>query len=589
MKWNLTNYYKTYEDFKVELENAKKLVSTLGEYKGKLNDKEKFNEYFSNQLIILERYEKLYLYAECSIDLDRKNTKALSDMQEVMFMFQQMGIETSFENSEILSLDEKYVYNCLNEYPNLKQFKYSFENLFRQKEHTPSAKEQRIIANYEALANNASETYSSLCDGDVKEHNITLDNNEVVNVCDANWTKLIGDSKSIDERKRIFDAEFSRFDEHKNTLASIYNSVLQADIAKAKSLGFDSSLEMYLYRNNIPTSLYHNLIEIAHKAAPFVKEYIDLRRKTLGLDEYHTYDRFLDLVESENERNYTYEEAKNLFFDSIEKYPIEFKEFAKEALKDGYVDVYPSVGKRSGAYSNSTPKTHPCILLNFTGNLDSCFTLAHEAGHSIHSLFSSKYQPVATESYTIFVAEIASTFNEHNLLDYLLTKGALSKNEKIKLTQNALDDIMGTFIRQTLFAEYEFIAHDKAEKGEPITEETLSNIMIDLYKEYYGLDINKEVYKKYVWAYIHHFFPSPFYVYQYATSFSASLAIYQKVKNNEPNAFTNYLELLKSGGSDYPINLVKKAGVDFTKIDALESVVKRFEDLLNELKGALND
>ena len=204
-------------------------------------------------------------------------------------------------------------------------------------------------------------------------------------------------------------------------------------------------------------------------------------------------------------------------------------------------------------------------------------------------MFSQKYQPLETESYTIFVAEIASTFNEHNLLDYLLNKGTLSKNEKINLIQNAIDSIMSTFYRQTLFAEYEYIAHTKAEKGEPITSESLSNIMLDLYNAYYGLDLNDEVYKKYVWAYIPHFFHSPYYVYQYATSFSASLAIYEKVKNNEPNAFENYKEMLKSGGSDYPINIVKKAGVDFTKLDAIEGVVTRYGELLEELKKALSE
>ncbi len=249
----------------------------------------------------------------------------------------------------------------------------------------------------------------------------------------------------------------------------------------------------------------------------------------------------------------------------------------------------PQPGKRGGAYSNSTANTHPCILLNFNGTLDACFTLAHEAGHSTHSLFSNKYQPTVTQGYTIFVAEIASTFNEHNLLDYLLNSGTLSNNVKIKLIQNALDGILSTFYRQTLFAEYEYLAHTMAEKGEPITEESLSNIMIKLYKEYYGIDINKEVYKKYVWAYIPHFFNSPYYVYQYATSYSASLAIYDKVKNKEENAFENYLSLLKSGGSDYPIELVKKAGVDLTKTDALKAVVKRFDELLKELEVLLNE
>ncbi len=589
MKWDLTNYYKTYEDFREELKKANELVDSLKAYEGKLNDPSCFKEYFDKQIYLTENYYKLYLYAECKMDLDRRVQEGIKDMQEVSFLFNKLGENTSFESSEILSLDEAYIDKMLEENDELKQFRYSFDNLYRRKAHTLSKEGEGVIAAYQALSNAGCDTYDSLSSGDIKEHVIKLDNGEDVNVCDANWTKLIGDSKNEEERKRIFEAEFKRFDYNKNTYAAIYNSVLQADIALAKARGFDSALEMHLFSNNIPVSLYHNLIKIAHDSSPIIKKYYDLKKNVLKLSKYHTYDRFLELVQNDNEKEYTYDEARNLFFDSIERFDDEFKANAHEAVKDGYVDVMPGIGKRPGAYSNNTPKVHPCILLNFNGSLDSCFTLAHEAGHSTHSLFSMNAQPVMTESYTIFVAEIASTFNEHNLLDYLLTKGTLSKNERIKLIQNAIDGILATFIRQTLFGEYEYLAHKLAEEGRAITEESLSNIMINLYKEYYGLDINDEVYKKYVWAYVGHFFHSPYYVYQYATSYAASLAIYQNVKEGKPNAFNMYKDLLKSGGSDYPINLVKKAGVDFTKTEALESVTKRLNDLVNELEKAINE
>ncbi len=588
MKWDLTNYYKTYDDFIKSLEEAKKIIEILKTYKGTLGDELKLKEYLDYQIDIVGKYEKLYLYAECAMDIDQRNTSALSDMQKVMFLFNSMSEATSFEDSEILSLGEDYILSVINKYSELKQFEFGLKNLFRQKEHTPKEEAQKVIANFSSLLRSGSDTYDSLSNGDIKEHIIKLDNGKDVNIMDANWSTLIAESKSASERKRIFEAEFERYEYNKNTYASLYKSVLNADIGLAKSRGFKSALEMHLYHNNIPLSLYHNLIEIAHKAAPTVKKYLALRKKVLGLDEYHTYDRFLDLVEDDNESKFTYEEAKELFFKSIEKFPQEFKNNAMEALKDGYVDVMPGLGKRSGAYSNSTPNTHPCILLNFTGNLDSCFTLAHEAGHSIHSLFSMA-QPTMTQSYTIFVAEIASTFNEHNLLDYLLSKGTLSKNEKIKLIQNAIDGIISTFYRQTQFAEYEYLAHKKALEGEAITEDSLSDIFIKLYDEYYGIDINKEKVKKYVWAYVSHFFHSPYYVYQYATSYSASLAIYNKVKNNEEGAFEKYINLLKSGGSDYPIELVKQAGVDFTKTDALDAVVIRLEELLEELGKAINE
>ena len=242
-------------------------------------------------------------------------------------------------------------------------------------------------------------------------------------------------------------------------------------------------------------------------------------------------------------------------------------------MRPGYVDVYPSLGKRTGAYSNGGYDHHPFILLNFQGELDDVFTLAHESGHSMHTLYSEESQPTLKQDYTIFVAEIASTFNEHNLLDYLLASGTLSHEDRIALLQKAIDEICSTFYRQTLFGHYEYEASLLAEKGEPINYQVLSSIMTRLYKQYYGIDIEEEKLKPLVWAYIPHLFYTPFYVYQYATSFTSSMLIYEKVKAKEPEAFTSYVNLLRSGGSDFPIEQVKKAGVDLTSKEPFEAVV----------------
>ena len=303
------------------------------------------------------------------------------------------------------------------------------------------------------------------------------------------------------------------------------------------------------------------------------------------MEEYHTYDRFLDLAKSEKE--YEYEEARILFFNSIKHLPEHFQEKAKDVLKDGFVDVNEQPGKRTGAYSSSMPNLHPFILLNYSKTLGDVFTVAHEAGHSIHSMYAAETQPSTLQNYTIFVAEVASTFNEHNLLDYIINESKATKNEKIALLQRAIDDILATFYRQTLFAIYELEAHKLVESSQPITSDNLSKIMIDLYQEFYGLDIVKEGVKQYVWAYIPHLFYTPFYVYQYATSFAASLKLYEEVKNNTPGAFDNYINLLKSGGSEYPVDQLKKAGVDLTKEDAFKAVVNRLGELVNELEIVL--
>jgi len=414
-----------------------------------------------------------------------------------------------------------------------------------------------------------------------------LDNGEIVTITNSNYRAYIKKSESEDERKDIFESVFSYYDAHKNTYASIYKNVLQSDFAMMKARKYHSSLESYLFADAIPVEVYHSLASVARNNTSAIKRYIELRQKYLKLSEYHTYDRFLDLAKSD--REYTYEDAKKLFFASIQNFPKSFQNKAHEVLKEGFVDVLEQEGKRTGAYSSSMPDLHPFILLNFSNTLEDVFTVAHEAGHSIHSMYSAENQPSSLQNYTIFVAEVASTFNEHNLLDHFIQGSQATKNEKIALLQRAIDDILSTFYRQTLFAIYELETHRLIENNQPITSDTLSKIMIDLYQEFYGLDIVKEEVKKYVWAYIPHLFYTPFYVYQYATSFAASLKIYEDVKNGVKGAFERYIGLLSSGGSEFPIDQLKKAGVDLTQEDAFLAVCHRLDELVSQLELVINE
>ncbi len=459
------------------------------------------------------------------------------------------------------------------------------EKLFKRQEHILDDKSESLLANFSQVQSAGRNLYSSLSVADIEGQDVMLDNNEIVTITNSNYRAFIQKSNSAEERKDIFEAVFSYYEAHKNTYASIYKAVLDADLARVKARNYNSSLESYLFDNNIPTSVYLSLTKVARENTEYVKKYIALRKEYLGLEEYHTYDRFLDLAKSDKE--YEYEEARNLFFNSIKHLPEHFQEKAKDVLKDGFVDVFEQPGKRTGAYSSSMPNLHPFILLNYSKTLGDVFTVAHEAGHSIHSMYAAETQPSTLQNYTIFVAEVASTFNEHNLLDYIINESKATKNEKIALLQRAIDDILATFYRQTLFAIYELEAHKLAETAQPITSDNLSKIMIDLYQEFYGMDITKEGVKQYVWAYIPHLFYTPFYVYQYATSFAASLKLYEEVKNNTPGAFDNYVNLLKSGGSEYPVDQLKKAGVDLTKEDAFKAVVNRLAELVNELEIVL--
>ena len=585
MKWDLTYLFKSLEDFEKGYQETEKIIEKLATYKGKLNDFSNFKEFFLLQKDFEKQGLRTYQYASLLSDLNKKNTENSARLQRVQLGFVRLQQALAFEEPELISIGKEKVMSFINQDKALEEFRFPMEKLFKRQEHILDDKSESLLANFSQVQSAGRNLYSSLSVADIEGQDVMLDSNEIVTITNSNYRAFIQKSNSAEERKDIFEAVFSYYETHKNTYASIYKAVLDADLARVKARNYNSSLESYLFDNNIPTSVYLSLTKVARENTEYVKKYIALRKEFLGLEEYHTYDRFLDLAKSDKE--YEYEEARNLFFNSIKHLPEHFQEKAKDVLKDGFVDVFEQPGKRTGAYSSSMPNLHPFILLNYSKTLGDVFTVAHEAGHSIHSMYAAETQPSTLQNYTIFVAEVASTFNEHNLLDYIINESKATKNEKIALLQRAIDDILATFYRQTLFAIYELEAHKLVETAQPITSDNLSKIMIDLYQEFYGMDITKEGVKQYVWAYIPHLFYTPFYVYQYATSFAASLKLYEEVKNNTPGAFDNYINLLKSGGSEYPVDQLKKAGVDLTKEDAFKAVVNRLAELVNELEIVL--
>lgn len=585
MKWNLTYLFKDLDAFNQSYNKTVETIEKLAGFKGKLSNEEDFITYFDLQKVIQKTGLKVYQYASLSSDLNKKNSEASARLQKVQIAFAKLQQAVSFEEPELIAMGKEKVMPFIDKHKDLEELRFSMEKLFRRQEHILDDQSESLLANFSQLSSSGRNLYSSLSVADIEGSDVMLDNGEIVTITNSNYRSFIQKSNSAEERKNIFDAVFSYFDDHKNTYANIYKTVLDSDLARMKARKYDSSLESYLFNNNIPVDVYHSLTKVARENTKAVKKYLQLRKDHLGLEEIRTYDRFLELAKSDKE--YSFEDAKSLFFNSIKHFPKDFQEKAKEVLREGFVDVYEQHGKRTGAYSSSMPDLHPFILLNYDKTLSNVFTVAHEAGHSMHSMYAQENQPSSLQNYTIFVAEIASTFNEHNLLDYIIKESKASKNEKIALLQRAIDDIMGTFYRQTLFAIYELESHKLIESGQPITADALSKIMIDLYKEFYDIDITKEEVKQYVWAYIPHMFYTPFYVYQYATSFAASLKIYENVRNDKENAFDNYLNLLKSGGSDYPVNQVLKAGVDLTKEDSFKAVVHRLEELVNELEVAL--
>ncbi len=586
-QWDLTYFFKDEEAFLKALEDFKKIPETLASFKGKLNDEETLKKCFDEQKKLEVELSRLYFFASMRSDRDKKDVANGSDLMKVKMLFAVLGESFAYYEPEIIALGEKKMEDFFARNKEYEEFHFGIKKLFRGEKYVLSPDKELLLSAYSPLVGEPRDLYSTLAVADYVDPTITLPSGKEVTVTHANWSSLIESAESAEDRKAIFEALYANYDKHKNTFAEIYNASLHAQMASVKARGYKDILNLHLFHNAIDEGVFHSLVEVASSeegSAP-LKKYLEIKRKYLGLEKFRSYDRFLQLAKSK--KKYTFEEAQALFFDSIKEFPADFQEKAKEVNRDGFVDVYPGPGKRTGAYSNGGANFHPFILLNFNGELSDVFTLAHESGHSIHTLYSEEAQPLMTQDYTIFVAEIASTFNEHNLLDYLLKSGTLSKEDQIYLLQKSIDEIVSTFYRQTLFGDYEYRVSKLAENQQPINYEVLNNVMIDLYKRYYGIDIQEEVYKPLVWAYIPHLFNSPFYVYQYATSFTSSMLIYENVKEGKAGAFENYINLLRSGGSDFPVEQVKKAGVDLTSKEPYLAVTKRMEELVDKLEKLL--
>ncbi|MFA7588723.1 MAG: oligoendopeptidase F [Acholeplasmataceae bacterium] len=585
-KWDLSIFYPNDEAWETDLAKLPTFIEKLGSYQGKLGSFEDFKSYYSDQEQTLKLFYRLYAYIHLSSDLNLKDADKQTKNQKVLLQMSRLNQLTSYVSPELISIGQEKIMSFVEQDEYLKQYRFPLEKLFFQQKHVLDGVQEKLLANFGPLRNIPSALYQSLAIIDAKDEIVKLSDGKEMTITGSNFRAILPTLKNPEDRRLVFEAAFKRYADKKTAFANTYNLVLQQLAANYKSRNYPSALDAALFGNNIPTAVFHNLKDVAYENTEPIKRYLKLRKKHLNLEKYRTYDRFLKLATDDT--NYSYEEGKKLFLESIKGMDEEFVKAQHEALEDGFVDAYPQDGKRTGAYSSGSHGFHPYILLNHDNTLDGVFTIAHEAGHSAHTIFSQKNQPMAISNYTIFVAEIASTFNEHILLDHLLAR-AETKEQKIVLLESAIDGIMATFYRQTLFATYEFEANQLVEKGIPVTEKALSEIMINLYKHFYDIDIVEEKYKQYVWAYIPHLFYTPFYVYQYSTSYSASLKIYDDIKQNKPNATDKYLGLLKSGGSDYPVNQAAMAGADLTKKDTFMAVVKRFNALIDQLEDVLEN
>ena len=583
-KWNLSDIYENYSAWEKDFEKVGELKRELAKFKGQFGNEGKLLEFFQKQEEMDKISYKLYRYPQLARDLNSSDKEAVEHLQKVQFLFAEISTELSWVNSELV--DNRENIEKWIEKKEFDDYRFGLKNLFRLQKHILEEKESKLLSYYSSFFSAPRSIYSEVTVTDVEWPQVTLSSGEKVDVTPANYSKILSTNRNQEDRKLMFQMFYTIYEKKKNTIAAIYNSILQKGIASKKAYNYDSFLLSHLESDNIPEEIYLNLVNTAKNNTKPLQRYLKLRKKILGLEKYYNFDGSINLIEFDKE--YEYDDAKEIVLNSVAPLGKDYVEKMKKAISEGWLDVFEAKGKRTGAYSAGVYGVHPYMLLNYNKTLDSVFTLAHELGHTLHTLYSDENQPFSMADYTIFVAEVASTFNERLLLDYML-ENTNDPKERIALLEQEIGNIVGTFYFQALLADYEYQAHKLAEAGEPITAEVLSKIMEDLFDKYYGDIIEKDELIYIFWARVPHFFNSPFYVYQYATCFASSAILYEKMINSSDESerketLDKYIQLLSSGGNDFPMEQLKKAGVDLSKIETIEAVAKQFDLLLDKLE-----
>ncbi|SNX52702.1 oligoendopeptidase F [Thermoanaerobacterium sp. RBIITD] len=582
-KWRLEDIYANDEDWNKDYDNVKKLINDILNYKGKIKDENALLDVLKLNEEISMITEKLFVFSRMKRDEDNGNGKYQALADKAMRLSIEVSSATSFIVPEILSIDESTLKSYIDKNKDFSVYRHFLEDLLRYKPHTLSESEEMILAESGIMAEAPGNVFRMLDNADIRFPVIKDEDGNEVEITHGNYIKFM-ESKDREVRKNAFNALYSVYKSFVNTYASTTDSNVKKDIFYSRMRNHKSSLEASLFDDNVPKEVYDNLINTIHEKIDLLHRYVALRKRMLKLDEIHMYDLYVPLVK-DYDKEYKYEDALEIVIKGLSPLGDEYINILKDGFNSHWIDVYENRGKTSGAYSWGAYGTHPYVLLNYQGKLNDVFTIAHEMGHSLHTYYSNKTQQYINSQYRIFVAEVASTCNEAILMNYLL-ENATDKNEKLYLLNHYLEEFKGTIYRQVMFAEFEKFTHEEAEKGESLTPEKLCRKYHELNKYYYGNDIVVDDGIDYEWERIPHFYTS-FYVYKYATGFSAAIALSQMILNEGKPAVDRYKEFLKSGGSDYPLNLLKKAGVDLTTKEPILNALNVFKSLLDEIDGLI--
>lgn len=585
-KWRLNDVFPTDDLWEKDFSTVKSSLGEFERYKGQLGQSdETLLECLKLDNQIGEMIGKLYWYAARRNDEDTANQTYQAMRDRISSLYVEVGQATAFINPEITAIPDATLWAYVESNDELKKYRQYFDDLLRSKAHILPPEEEEILAMSGDVTGGPYQIFAMFNNADIKFPNIIDEDGNEVEVTKGRFYSFM---RSADRRVRedAFDAMYTEYNKWSNTLAALLGTQVKRDIFYAKARKYNSALEAALDGSNIPVAVYNNVVNTMSQNLEPMHRFTSLRKRMLKLDELHPYDLYVPLL-PRLKKEIPYDEAMELCEKALKPLGSQYIKDLKMGFRSGWVDVYENQGKRSGAYSSYVHGAHPVILMNYDNKLNDVFTLAHEMGHSLHSYYTGKTQPYIYGDYTIFVAEVASTLNEALLMDYLL-KTTVDRDERLYLLNQYIDNIRGTVYIQALFAELEQRFHEKSEAGEALTADAFNAITKELYERYYGPDFIMDEAYELNWARIPHFYRN-FYVYQYATGFAAAQALAQKIIEGDTEARDRFLEFLSRGSSDYPINLLKDAGVDMTSPEPIEATARRMGQLVDEMEALLNE
>ena len=588
-KWDLADIFAGWDDWQRAYDELEVKIGAYAALQGTLaQGAERLLAAMTLSDDIGQLTYKVWYFASLKHDEDQRDNQINARRQQVQILFAKASQASAWFNPELLHIPLPSVQKWMAGQPALAVYRFALEDLYRQQEHVLDEKGEHLLSLASRFSSAPHDAYAALSTADLKHPTIALSAGPEVTLTYGQYRAILATNRTQSDRATVFEAYHQLFAANINTYASLYNGVLQRDWFHSQSRGYRSTLEAALHGNNIPTAVVENLIESTKAGTEPLRRYHRLRKRVLGLENYHTYDTAIPLVDYH--RTYPYEDVLEWLPASVEPLGREYQQYMRQGLSSRWIDVYENPGKRSGAYSAPVYGVHPYMLLNHNDTLDAVFTLAHEMGHSMHTLLSNAHQPFVYSAYTIFVAEVPSTLGEALFLDYMLTRAG-DERERIVLLQHAIDGIVGTFYTQVLFADYELQAHCLVENGQPVTAEGLGAIYFTLLKSYYGDALDYDEPQRLTWARIPHFYSTPFYVYQYATCYASSAQLMKQLTSGTAQdraaAIDRYLTLLKSGGSDHPMTLLQRAGVDLSRPEPVRAVVEQLDRLVTQLDEAI--